>query len=495
VSSLAPQAPSRTPSRAVAQLRALRDELPRTPKAVLVLVLSLGLGMSVAVLTHAASTLGQGPRLELGYLMVAWVAVAALSVAVLRMLPKRLAAALVVLVTVAVSVTALLGSERWTWSTDQYRYRWDGIVSASGTNPYRYDESAPELAHLRTPWLWPGPAQCEEIWKDPGCTRIGHEGSHTVYPPVAQAYFLAVTELPGPAEEDRFKLWAGGLSSVFTAALVLVLLKRGRHPALAAAYAWGPLHGLEAALDGHVDVLGVGLALSGALLVMSSRGSPLRLGRWSLSPHLVEVLGGVLVGLGVGVKFYPGVVLLALAPRRYWRTWVSAGATTLLAYLPFLVSDPASVLGYLPTYVSTEGYGSGERYLVLSGLGITGTTATVLVLAVLAVLAVLVMRSRVSLLTFLGVFFLLLTPVQTWYTIILVALAAARGRLEWLVLVAAAYPVYSNPFDDRPLTGALTYGASALFVLGVTAVRHWRAHRTGVRAVSATAKPTGTLTR
>ena len=64
-------------------------------------------------------------------------------------------------------------------STDIYRYIWDGRVQAAGINPYRFVPSAPEIAHLRDPAIFPN------------INRADY--AVTIYPPAAQAIFLAAT--------------------------------------------------------------------------------------------------------------------------------------------------------------------------------------------------------------------------------------------------------------------------------------------------------------
>ena len=66
-------------------------------------------------------------------------------------------------------------------STDIYRYVWDGRVQAAGINPYRHVPSAPEVAHLRDAAIFPN------------INRADY--AVTIYPPAAQAIFLAVTRL------------------------------------------------------------------------------------------------------------------------------------------------------------------------------------------------------------------------------------------------------------------------------------------------------------
>ena len=85
---------------------------------------------------------------------------------------------LIILAGAAVMRLSLLGAEP-ALSGDIYRYVWDGRVQAAGVNPYRYVPAAPELAHLRDTAI------------SPHINRANY--AVTIYPPAAQAIFLAIT--------------------------------------------------------------------------------------------------------------------------------------------------------------------------------------------------------------------------------------------------------------------------------------------------------------
>ncbi len=92
-------------------------------------------------------------------------------------------------------------------SDDLYRYAWDGRVQAAGIGPYRYGPLDPHLAGLRDRWLFPDAAGCAAIERGPHCIRLNYPRAHTIYPPVAQAYFTAVHYLPGPPREHKLQLY------------------------------------------------------------------------------------------------------------------------------------------------------------------------------------------------------------------------------------------------------------------------------------------------
>src|SRR5215472_2817555 len=66
-------------------------------------------------------------------------------------------------------------------STDIYRYIWDGRLQGAGINPYLYLPVDPRVAGLRDDSIYPNINR--------------KEYAHTIYPPVAQMFFFAVTRV------------------------------------------------------------------------------------------------------------------------------------------------------------------------------------------------------------------------------------------------------------------------------------------------------------
>ena len=178
-------------------------------------------------------------------------------------------------------------------SDDLYRYIWDGRVQAAGIDPYQYAPAAPQLASLRDPFLWAAHApHCVSAGlrldgstqlADPGCTRINRPIVHTIYPPVAEAYFLGVHYV-SPAGSGTTPIQAGAaLCAVLVTLLLLYgLPKVGRDRRLAVLWAWCPTVALEAGNNGHVDVLAAGLTAAALILLARPGGAESFLcgGRW-----------------------------------------------------------------------------------------------------------------------------------------------------------------------------------------------------------------------
>lgn len=111
-------------------------------------------------------------------------------------------------------------------STDLNRYVWDGRVQASGVDPYRYVPFDDRLAHLRDPILFPGlrPDEPSGITTEPlpddreGVLRAARNDPRspisrprflTPYPPVAEAYYTAVSAVTPWSWGPRASSWPG----------------------------------------------------------------------------------------------------------------------------------------------------------------------------------------------------------------------------------------------------------------------------------------------
>ncbi|WP_431945930.1 glycosyltransferase 87 family protein [Actinacidiphila sp. bgisy167] len=406
---------------------------------------------------------GPGRLLPAGY-AVAWALFAASAWAV-RTVPARAATGLVLAGAAAVALAGLAGPPRT--STDMYRYVWDGRVQAAGISPYARPPAAPELARLRDGWLFPAEDSCRG-WgltrTDSGlCSRINRPTVPTIYPPVAEGWFLAVDLLSSPG--DRHKpLQAGGALLAFgtTAALLAVLRRRGdpdRAPARAALWAWCPAVPFEAVDNAHIDTLGVLLAVL------------------ALGTATAGARRGALLGAAAAVKLLP---LLALpgalsgerGAGRVLRTVSAAAAVIALAYLPYAFASGAGVLGYLPGYLAEEGYqpDAVRRFALLRLLlpdAAAGAAAGVLI--VLAALYVWrrgdPARPWRGALMLTGTALLLVSPNYPWYSLLLVGLVALDGRWEWLTVTFAGTALYlGGPLLPGFPLQAVTYGTAAVCV-------------------------------
>ena len=170
----------------------------------------------------------------------------------------------------------------------------------------------------------------------------------TIYPPVAEFFFLIVTRIGENVNVMRLALLGCEAVSV---TLVMLFLRRMERPTTrVVAYFWHPLPIWEIANNGHVDALAVALMLLGLWVALTGRA----------------MRGAVLIALGTLVKPY---VAPAFAP--IWRPWdwkmpLAVIAVIALCYLPYL-SVGSGVFGFLTKgYLTEEGIISGDDLWLLS---------------------------------------------------------------------------------------------------------------------------------
>ena len=412
---------------------------------------------------------------DLLILVVAWLVFGAGALLVTR-IPVRLAVALILAGGAAMEVAAFSGPPHL--SDDVFRYIWDGRVQAAGIDPYTYVPAAPELAGLRDPVLWPATSHwCVRPGTPdpdrpgamlvPGCSKINRPRVHTIYPPVAEAYFFAVDEASPPGAGTRPMQAAAALAALAVAGALLVGLRRlGRDPRTAVLWAWCPTVAFEAGNDAHVDVIAVGLTVASLVVLSDARG------------RRRAAVGGSLLGLAVATKLYPALIGPAVVRRRPVAIASAAVAAVAAVYLPHVLAVGGHVLGYLPGYLQEEGYGNGTRFALLRQV-LPAAWCAPAALAIIAATALLVMRctdprrSADGAVVMVGVALILTSPAYPWYTELVVALAALAGRAEWLPLAFAAYlPIFGKDAGITYTRGiVLGYLTAAAVVALVTLAR------------------------
>jgi alpha-1,6-mannosyltransferase len=331
-------------------------------------------------------------------------------------------------------------------STDVYRYVWDGTVQAAGINPYHYVPADPALTHLRDATIYPN------------INRANY--AVTIYPPVAEFFFLVATRFGASTLVMRLAMLACEALSVF---VMLLMLRRMRQPLTrVVAYAWHPLAIWEIANGGHVDALMMALTLVGLWAAIGGR------------PHS----GAFAVALASLAK-----PLVAPAFAVIWRPWdwkipVIVVAAVALCYLPYL-SVGWGVLGFLTHgYLNEERLDSGGGFWLLSLWRLTFGTSrydvACYVLLAGALLLYLALRAAfqrtqnaAAILRNANVLFLaalvLLSPEYPWYYLILVPFTALlRNGPIWVPTLA---PTWAMSIGALLLTAATTSNAHATLIV------------------------------
>jgi Glycosyltransferase family 87 len=432
----------------------------------------------------------------------------------LRKVPVRTAVVLILLGGIGILIAAVCAPPKQ--SDDLYRYIWDGRVQAAGIDPYAYVPAAAQVAGLRDEFLWHrGAYHCLSpayVRKHPaadlvaGCTMINRPAVPTIYPPVAEAYFLDVHYLPGANKSTTPIQAATALVAVLTTVLLLFGLGRlGRDVRMAALWSWCPTVALEAGNSAHVDVVAVGITAAALLLLASARGRT-----------RPTVLGGVLLGLAIATKMTPVLTVPAVLARgdgpprppregmrRRWLTvTIAAGSAFVLVYLPHVLAVGGKVIGFLPGYLHQEGYTNGTRFGII-GLVVTGKLAMAMAVLILAAVAFAVLqfsdpdRPWQGALIMTAAALAVTTPGYQWYALLLVMLVALDGRPEWLAFAAGAYyaaePNLGRYTIPNRLHNAVAYGVPIVVVAVGWLVREFvRRQGAGLEPVPVPAAPPAT---
>jgi alpha-1,2-mannosyltransferase len=372
--------------------------------------------------------------------VVLWVLFGA-AVLLVRRIRVEDASLLVVSGSLVLALAAMAGPP--TTSTDSARYAWDGIVQTHGTSPYLHTPADPDLNEIKPDWLYPAPVYREDgTWRceerrvqgyfetggGPGrCTALNRPYVPTIYPPAAEIYFAGVRAVvPDGVGYGAFQVAGVLIQTAITLLLVRALRRRGKPIWWAALWGWCPLVASEVVNNSHVDALGALLALAATLLVAGGR-------RWR---------GGIALGAAIATKLIPVIAAPALLRREPWKVIVAAIVTFALLYVPYVLTTGIAVIGYLPGYLSEEGYESGGSFplvelLVPDGFGL------VAVALILAVTAGLVWWRTdpadpwLGQLVMIGVTLLAVSPRYSWYALLLIPFIAMTGRSEWFAVVGA----------------------------------------------------------
>ncbi len=306
-------------------------------------------------------------------------------------------------------------------SSDIYRYVWDGRVQAAGINPYHYIPAHETLAFLRDGTIFPHINRAD--------TAV------TIYPPVAQFFFLIVTRIDESVTMMRLALL--GCESVTVTVIVLLLRRMNRPVTRVIAYLWHPLPLWEIANSGHIDALMVALMMLGLWIALTGRA----------------LRGAVFIAFSVLVKPYAATVLAGI-----WRPWdlkmpLVVIAAVALCYIPYM-SVGWGVLGFLTTgYLTEEGISAGNDLWLLSLWRLVfgehhGDVVAYVVLAALVLMfkGLSVARSShrtiassladINMLLLIAL--LLLSPNYPWYFLIVMPFVALCGSAPtWVISIGA----------------------------------------------------------
>lgn len=293
------------------------------------------------------------------------------------------------------ALAAIVRIPLYTWpptlSDDVYRYLWEGRVWWSGASPFVHAPSDPALTALR-----------DATWE-----AVNHKDVSSIYPPLAQLLFVALTRFGIPG-------WKLAMSA---ADLATAAVLWRRNPRLGWMWALLPLPAVESAANGHMEAVG-------ALLMALSLGSR-------------GVAADAAAWLGAMLKLLPGVLLV----RRPWRVRLGALVLTAAAFAPLL---GAGLTRGFTTYGESWSFNGATWPLLEPIFGDLGARRLLVAAgAVVVGWALLTRRSPASLLLWACGAFILLSPtVHPWYVLWPLVPALWLGVEAWAWLAALAPLAY-----------------------------------------------------
>lgn len=338
------------------------------------------------------------------------------------------------------------------WEDDYFRYLWDGAQIAHGIDPYRWSIYDIVGWTERTP-----PSALQDLAAKAGQTfeRVNNPQLATIYPPVAQAFFV-LSYLLAPYDFTVWRLLTFAADAATFVLLARALWSQQLSPLWAAAYWVNPLVAKEAVNSAHVD------ALMGPFLVLAlhfaAQGKGLR--------------AAGMAGLAAGIKLWP-VLLVPQLARSVWGKgrlpslrWIACGALASLMLglwiAPMAAAQAAGAASGAAAYAE-----SWQRNSWLFALSLDAVTAMVraadaiatidpnlivragaaavvsfvaLAIAAPAVGAFQQLAFRLFLISV--IWFLLLPAQYPWYAASFVVFAAAARAQASLAAVTILLPLY-----------------------------------------------------
>ncbi len=136
-------------------------------------------------------------------------------------------------------------------SDDVYRYLWDSMVQAGGTNPYVFPPAHEALGELQGSDIYP---------------LVNHPWYKTIYPPLAQGIFL-IAYITGGESLASLRI----IYLLFEVLAFLFLTGISRDREVQALYLICPLIAVEGYLGMHIDIIGMSFLLGGVFFVRKKK--------------------------------------------------------------------------------------------------------------------------------------------------------------------------------------------------------------------------------
>lgn len=228
---------------------------------------------------------------------------------------------------------------------DYFRYLWDGAVTASGNNPYKYSPAEVVSPGFEDNELSELALQSKDVIKN-----VNHPHLKTIYPPVAQLFFALSHKI---ASFDiyfwRVVLLIFDIITFFLLIKILQELNLSIYNIII--YWWNPLLVKEIFNSGHFEVLVFPFVLGSLFFATRQR-------------YLPSVIS---LAIAVGVKIWP-IFLFPLIlrplfkkPAEFVKVGLVFGLTLALIFLPVFLAGFDTSSGYLAYGKSWENNSSVFR--------------------------------------------------------------------------------------------------------------------------------------
>lgn len=235
---------------------------------------------------------------------------------------------------------------------DIYRYMWDGAVFAEGCSPYQF--SPRDILEAPAKVDSPDAQSVVDIRDssqgiETALRRIHYNHLTTIYPPVSQTVFAAAAFATPKTASVRTRMIATKAAIVVFDVLamlgVLSLLRLFRKPdGWLICYAWSPLVIKEFANSGHLDAIAIGITTWAVVCWLTSLKN---------KSTTLLYLASCLLGLGIGAKLYPVVIVpvvaISVLRNAGIRDFLVSGAILIfvsaVTLTPMLLTEPSIVAG------------------------------------------------------------------------------------------------------------------------------------------------------
>ena len=366
----------------------------------------------MAVLVGAAGSITLSAGGEHGFqILVAAVLAAAVATLYLYLHAEFQSVPLVL--TLAIALRLILIPVGPVFSDDAYRYIWDGELVASGVDPYQ--KTPVEVA--RDSAVRPNSVEL---------SQLNSPTYYSVYPPVAQLSFALAYRLSGGRFERAFLFLK--LLFLFAELVAVLLLARWTTIRAFILYALNPAVFFAVGAQPHTEALVLPLIL---LAVVSTSSSQ----RW---------LPGVFIGLAVGTKLTPLVLVPSVVRRSGAPAVVASVVVLFVCALPFLhVHSAGNILQSLSLYYRLFEFNAGPYYLakgialLVSGVDLSKVIGPLFAITYVVVAANYFFKKDAdrpiadSSVFLLGAFLVLSTTVHPWYFLPVLLLIALTDRPHW----------------------------------------------------------------